>query len=67
MNGIDLKSGVNDCYWNVEGMCTHKKWYKNIPSGFSRNWDSTESCTLTQLGTQLCSNYMKEPLLGARK
>ena len=59
MYGIDLVSGHNDCYWNVEGKCTHKKWY-NVPEYYSRNWDSLENCTVTQLGTNICSFYKKE-------
>ena len=64
MFGIELKSGYNDCYYNHEGKCVHPMtcrgrgiWVKD-----SRNWDSKENCTLTQLGTQLCSNYKKETL-----
>lgn len=57
--GIELKSGYNDCWWNVEGRCTFDKYKKhNLRS--QRDWDSKENCTVTQLGTQICSNYKKE-------
>ncbi len=65
MHGIELKSGHNDCYWNFEGRCTHKRTYHDgdeLPYGWRANWDSKENCTLTQLGIQLCSNYKREPL-----
>lgn len=64
MHGIELKSGVNDCYWNFEGRCTHPCTCRGggMWIGHPRNWDSKENCTLTQLGIQLCSNYKREPL-----
>ena len=65
MHGIELKSGHNDCYWNYRGRCTHDSTHhglQKLPDEWSRNWDSKENCTLTQLGIQLCSNYKREPL-----
>ena len=65
MHGIELKSGHNDCWWNVRGVCTHRRTQRNldkIPAEWHRNWNSKEKCTLTQLGTQLCSLYKKELL-----
>lgn len=65
MYGIELKSGYNDCWWNFGGKCTHPSTYRGsheMPSEFNRNHDSKENCTVTQLGTQLCSNYKKEIL-----
>ena len=61
---IELKSGCNDCYWNVEGICTYDL-YKRVNRNFSisgRDWDSKRNCTVTQLGTQLCSAYKRELL-----
>lgn len=46
MNGIELKSGINDCYWNTEGRCNHKK--------------ITGNCTYTQIGISLCSRYFQQ-------
>ena len=51
MHGIDLKSGVNNCHWNVTGKCTNPKITRNkIPREFSRDWDSKQNCTMTILG-----------------
>jgi len=61
MYGIELKSGVNDCYWNVEGRCTFDKYKMHYPYG-QRDLNSKENCIFTQIGTQLCSWYKKEPL-----
>lgn len=61
---IELKSGRNDCYWNVRGICTYDL-YKRVTPNFStsnRDWDSKRNCTVTQLGTQLCSAYKQEPV-----
>jgi hypothetical protein len=64
MHEIELKSGYNDCYYNFEGKCIHPmtcrgkgRWQRR-----PRNWDSKENCTVTQLGTQLCSAYKREPI-----
>jgi hypothetical protein len=65
MHGIELKSGHNDCWWNVRGTCTHRSTQRDlnkIQPEWHRNWDSKQICTLTQLGIQLCSNYKREPL-----
>lgn len=61
MYGIKLISGHNDCWWNVTGRCTFDKYNKHEFKS-QKDWDSKENCTVTQLGTQLCSNYKKEPL-----
>lgn len=61
MFGIELISGHNDCYWNFEGRCTFDKYKKHRRAG-QRDFDSKENCTFTQIGTQLCSWYKKEPL-----
>lgn len=60
MYGIPLISGHNDCYWNVRGICTYHKY--DPTKRYKHNFDSKENCTVTQLGTQVCSNYKKEPL-----
>jgi len=58
MFGIELKSGVNNCDWNVEGKCTNVEVTRNeIPKSFSRDWDSKQNCTLTILGVWKCSGY----------
>ena len=64
MNGIELKAGVNDCYYNYGGRCIHPVTCRGhgMWLGHQRNWDSTEKCTFTQLGTQKCDNYKKDPL-----
>ena len=64
MYGIELKSGHNDCYWNFEGRCIHPRTCRGMGMwvGHPRNWDSKENCTVTQLGTNVCSNYKKESL-----
>lgn len=58
VNGIPLKSGVNDCYWNCEGHCTNPGvTRKKLPEGYSRDWDSLQNCPLTILGVILCSGF----------
>ena len=61
MNGIPCESGKNDCHWNVDGRCT--SWVctqtKSVP-GQSRNWDSRQNCTLTQVGVPICGEYLQE-------
>ncbi len=61
---IELKSGRNDCYYNFKGRCTHPDTCRGqgMWLGHRYNHDSKENCTVTQLGTQLCSNYKREPL-----
>ena len=60
MNCIN-ESGVNDCWWNIDGRCTSFKVTHNqdIPAS-SRDWDSRQNCTLTQMGVHLCSIYLSE-------
>lgn len=58
MNGIELKSGVNNCRWNVEGKCTNPEVTRNeIPEAFSRDWNSKQNCTLTIIGQFQCGGY----------
>ena len=58
MNGIELKSGVNNCYWNIDGKCTCKEITKNkIPETYHRDYNSKQNCTLTILGVHICSYY----------
>jgi len=63
MYGIELKSGVNNCYWNIQGKCSN--WVitrnKNLHD-FSRDWDSKQNCVYTILGVHLCSEYKPETL-----
>jgi len=58
MNGIEIKSGVNNCYWNIKGKCTNHLVTRNDEQfGFSRDWDSKQNCTLTIFGISVCSGY----------
>ena len=58
MNGIPIRSGVNDCYHNVDGYCVCKEIYFNAAAGRSR-WDSRVKCSLTQFGVHLCHHYLQ--------
>lgn len=61
MNGIELKSGVNNCHWNVDGKYTNVDVTGNkIPESSSRDWDSKQKCTLTIIGQYVCSCYKPE-------
>ena len=61
MNGIGIKSGVNDCHWNLEGKCTNAKITRAEPTGISgHDWDSSMNCTLTQLGVVKCNEYLQQ-------
>lgn len=61
MNGIELKSGVNDCYWNISGKCTNQIITRNkLPLDFLSDLSSTQSCTYTQIGVGLCSCYYQQ-------
>jgi hypothetical protein len=58
MNCI-IKSGVNDCRWNIDGRCTNYKVTKNKQiHEFSRDWDSKQNCVYTQLGVYICGGYL---------
>lgn len=60
MNGIELKSGINDCHWNTDGKCQCYNVTKHVNGyGYSRDWYSKQNCTYTQIGTSLCSEYKK--------
>lgn len=57
----ELKGGVNDCHWNVDGRCTSFDVTGNKKNPvFTRDWDSKRNCTLTQVGVQLCGVYLPE-------
>jgi hypothetical protein len=61
MHGIELQSGVNDCFWNFKGKCTNVFITRNkIPSRFTRDWYSKQNCTMTQIGVCLCSGYCQQ-------
>ena len=63
MNGIELKSGVNNCHWNTKGKCTNQKITRNkIMRGYTRDWNSKQNCTLTILGVHVCSGYKPDTL-----
>jgi len=58
MNGIELKSGVNHCEWNIDGKCTNPLiTRRELPFGFSRDWDSKQNCTLTIYGVKYCHGF----------
>ena len=61
MYGIKIEAGVNDCHWNIEGVCTHMIECERLHI-MSRRWDSKENCTLTQLGVATCHHYLQEAL-----
>lgn len=56
MNGIELKGGVNNCNWNVCGLCTNKEITRSDTT-MSRNWGSKQNCTYTILWVHLCHCY----------
>ena len=61
MHGIELKSGINNCFWNIVGYCTNYNVTKNKKqSEFSRDWDSKQNCTVTIIGVHKCSGYKPE-------
>lgn len=61
MHGIELKAGVNNCYWNIDGKCTNVVVTRNpIPKAFSRDYESKQNCTLTIIGVHLCSGYLAQ-------
>jgi len=63
MHGIELKSGVNNCYWNTKGKCTNWAITRNEnPLDLKRDWNSKQNCTLTVLGVHICSNYKPDIL-----
>jgi hypothetical protein len=47
MFGIELKSGINDCYYNCERKCVNKHITRkttNMPC----DWDSVQNCTFVE-------------------
>ena len=61
MYGIPCEGGKNDCYWNFYGKCTSWVVTQTKPhSKHSRNWNSNQNCTLTQLGTPICGEYLQK-------
>jgi hypothetical protein len=61
MNGIPIDGGINDCRWNIDGICTSYDVTraKRNPH-YSRDWHSKINCTITQLGVHICSAYLPE-------
>jgi hypothetical protein len=59
MNCI-IEGGINDCYWNNEKRCTSYEVTLGKKTGFSRDWDSKQNCTLTQIGVHLCGAYLPQ-------
>ena len=62
MNGIELKSGINDCYFNCKGKCVNKN-VTRTKTRMSCDWDSKQNCTFTQIGTELCDAYKKQSFI----
>lgn len=61
MHGIQIKSGVNNCYWNTSGKCTNAKITRNkLPFDDLRDWDSEQNCTFTILGVHICGGFVPE-------
>ena len=50
---------LNNCYYNIEGICTFPKHYTVWIGLTGRDWYSKENCVFTQDGAQkVCSNYI---------
>jgi len=62
MNGIEIRAGVNNCYWNLKGLCTNYKVTRNKIESVYRDWKSRVNCTMTIYGVYLCSEYKPEKL-----
>jgi hypothetical protein len=62
MFGIELKSGINDCYYNCKSKCVNKKITRK-KTIMSCDWDSVQNCTFTQIGTELCGCYKKQSFI----
>ena len=62
MHGIPIEDGVNDCRWNVRGICTNPAITgRRPPIHFSvsgRDWESKQRCTRTIYGVHLCHGYI---------
>jgi len=57
----EIAGGVNDCYWNIDGRCTSFDITRSDRDRTStRDWDSNQNCTLTQLGVHVCGSYLSE-------
>jgi hypothetical protein len=54
------EGGVNDCHWNMNGKCTSFEVTKSKDTNWTRDWNSKQNCTLTQVGVHMCSSYMPE-------
>ena len=60
LNGIPVKSGINDCWWNKGGKCLNFAVTQNKhilirnPGKYARDWDSKQNCVYTIQGTALC-------------
>ena len=65
MYGIELRSGVNLCYWNVGGKCTSPTLTHNLLQGGYCGWDLQQNCTLHAFGAPTCSGYRLEIILAA--
>ncbi|MFA7114939.1 MAG: hypothetical protein WC214_05705 [Candidatus Omnitrophota bacterium] len=59
MHGIELKGGVNDCYYNIEGKCVNKAITRR-KTNMRCDWDSKINCSHTQLGVDYCSEYLRQ-------
>ena len=61
LNRIEVRSGVNNCRWNVDGRCTCPEITRDeSPPGCGRDWDSRQNCTLTIFGVAKCHRYRME-------
>lgn len=61
MVNLRTKSGENNCYFNINGICTNPKITRGLTGESGRDWYSKQNCTFTQDGAQsLCSKYFFE-------
>jgi len=59
---IKIEVGVNNCFWNVGGICTSPKLNSDIPilSGFVRCFKTKKLCDKTILSAQNCKEFLAE-------
>jgi hypothetical protein len=60
MNGIELKSGINNCYWNIKGKCTSYDITKNKKRYSSRDCDSKCYCNFNIFRVHDCNEYQAQ-------
>ena len=60
-NEIKIEVGVNNCYYNYGGYCTHPNTCKNtgLWANHPHNWDSKKKCMFTNINVKTCNKYKK--------